>query len=396
MPSCKVSAYLFLTVLASRLFGAASAIAGEFIAKGGEPNAEIVNPSPPKAVTPARLESHFVSVAMAVLLCTFVVPRSARAEKPSDANKKSVKILGIGNSFLLNATDHLPGMAKAKGHELTLGIARLSSLQSHYNAALLCEKTPEDPKARLYKYQRGWWGPDRKQKMTLKEMLSGEDWDYVTLQQNSPNSYEIDTYRPYAQGLCDFIKKHAPQAEVVFHQTWPWRPDSSRKGMDKNPPGFMYRELTRCYYTIAREVGIKKIIPVGTAFQLAEESPEWKFQRDPNFDYENPKYPELPKEKNSLHSGWAWRTRGDKKVFKLDGSHTGGGGGILTGSVWHEFFFGEDVREFTGSPRYLSSEKTAALREFAHQAVNGVRPKAWPKDIEPLQVRVNWKRPVAE
>ena len=69
----------------------------------------------------------------------------------------------------------------------------------------------------------------------------------------------------------------------------------------------MYRELTRNYHTIAKEVGIKKIIPVGNAFQLAEETPEWKFARDPDFDYNNPKYPELPKEPNSLNGGFAWR-----------------------------------------------------------------------------------------
>jgi hypothetical protein len=312
--------------------------------------------------------------ALAVVVFSLVLTQSSHAKESPTMGKKSLKILGIGNSFLMNATNNLPGMVKKGGHELIFGLARASSLQSHYDAALLSEKNPEDPKAKCYKY--------KKQKMNLKEMLTAEKWDYVTLQQNSPNSYEIDTYRPVTQNLCNYIKKYAPQAEIVFHQTWPWRPDNHRKGMNKNPAGFMYRGLTRSYYTIAKEVGIKKIIPVGTAFQLAEESPEWKFERDPDFDFDNAKYPELPKAKNSLHGGWAWRDRGDKKLLKLDGSHAGGGGYILGACVWYEFFFGEDVRKFTGAPSYLTSEKAAALREFAHQAVNGVRPKAWPEEIE--------------
>ena len=87
----------------------------------------------------------------------------------------------------------------------------------------------------------------------------------------------------------------------------------------------MYQELTRNYNTIAKEVGIKKIIPVGNAFQLAEETPQWKFARDPDSDYNNPKYPELPKEPNSLNGGFAWReTDGAHKFFKLDGSHANG------------------------------------------------------------------------
>lgn len=321
------------------------------------------------------------AAALAVAVCLFAVHPSAKAQESAAEETKSLKILGIGNSFLMNATNNLPGMVERGGHELVFGLARASSLQSHADAAMLSEKNPDDPKAR-YKYQSGWWGTDPEQTMTLQEMLTGENWDYVTLQQNSPNSYEIDTYRPHTQILCDYIRKYAPQAEIVFHQTWPWRPDNPRKGMDKNPPGFMYRELTRCYYTIAKEVGIKRIIPVGTAFQLAEESPEWKFERDPDFDYENPTYPDVPKEKNSLHGGFQWRDKGGTKVFTLDGSHAGGGGYNLGAMVWYEFFYGEDVRKLTGVPSYISSEKMAALRNFAHQAVEGVRPEAWPEEIE--------------
>tara|TARA_B110000438_G_scaffold62570_1_gene63033 strand:- start:178 stop:663 length:486 start_codon:yes stop_codon:yes gene_type:complete len=153
--------------------------------------------------------------------------------------------------------------------------------------------------------------------------------------------------------------------------------------MDKKPPGFMYRELTRNYHTIAKEIGIKKIIPVGNAFQLAEETPAWKFARDPAFDYNNPKYPELPKEPNSLNGGFAWRgTDGADKIFKLDGSHASGAGSYLAACVWYEFFFGGDVRKITRNPGFLG-ERAASLREFAHQAVNGTRPKAWPSDTTP-------------
>jgi hypothetical protein len=67
----------------------------------------------------------------------------------------------------------------------------------------------------------------------------------------------------------------------------------------------MYQEFTRNYHTIAKEVGIKKIIPVGNAFQLVAEISEWKFVRDSDFDYKKPRYPELPKEPNSLNGGFA-------------------------------------------------------------------------------------------
>ncbi|MBT7256598.1 MAG: DUF4886 domain-containing protein, partial [Planctomycetaceae bacterium] len=239
------------------------------------------------------------TAALAVAVYSLALTQSVHAQASPSIETKSLKILGIGNSFLKNATNMLPGIVKDSGHELILGVAAPGgcTIQRHYDAALLGEANPEDPKAKLYDYNN--------QKMTLKEMLTAEKWDYVTIQQSSPNSFKIDTYRPYAQNLYDYIKKYTPEAEVVFHQTWAWRPDHNRMNMDKNPPGFMYQELTRNYNTIAKEVGIKKIIPVGNAFQLAEETPEWKFARDPDFDYSNPIYPELPKEPNSLNGGFA-------------------------------------------------------------------------------------------
>ena len=109
--------------------------------------------------------------------------------------------------------------------------------------------------------------------------------------------------------------------------------------------------------------------------------PEWKFARDPDFDYNNPKYPELPKEPNSLNGGFAWRgTDGADKVFKLDGSHTNGSR-QLSGRlcvVWN-FSLERNVREMKRNPTFLG-ERAASLRDFAHQAVNGARPKAWPSD----------------
>lgn len=313
--------------------------------------------------------------------------------------KKSLKVLGIGNSFLKNATNMLPGIVAKSGHELVLGVAAPGgrSLQNHYDAALLAEADPNDAKAKVYEY--------KKQKMTLKEMLTAEKWDYVTIQQSSPNSWKAESFRPHAQNLYDYVKKHAPQAEVVFHQTWAWRPDHNRMGMDKNPPGFMYRELTKNYFTVAKEIGITKIIPVGNAFQLAEESPEWKFARDPDFDYASPKYPELPKESNSLHGGFAWRSAtagtedvevgageadnsGANKVFKNDGSHASGAGSYLAACVWYEFFFGGDVRKVAQNPGFLG-DRASSLREIAHKAVSGgVRPAAWPQElVDPVNTK---------
>ncbi len=326
----------------------------------------------------------------AIFSAVSIVP-AAEPALPS-GGKKSLKILGIGNSFLRNATSALPKIVSEAGHELTLGVGAPGgrSLKNHYDAAMISEENPDDPRGRLYEY--------KSRKMSLKEILTAEKWDIVTIQQASPESWKSDSFRPYARNLLDYIKKYAPDAEVVYHQTWAWRPDHTRMGMDKQPAGFMYRELTRNYHASAREIGIKRIIPVGDAFQLAAESPEWKFERDPDFDYADPEYPSLPNEKNSIHGGFAWRTPssgdvdvevdasklagdGAGKVFRLDGSHANATGCYLAACVWFEFLYGEDVRKVESTPSWLTPERAASLREIAHQAVNGLRPKAWPADV---------------
>lgn len=313
---------------------------------------------------------------------------SAAVGQPAapDEGKKTIKILGLGNSFLRNATQMLPGLVESAGHEMILCKAAPGgwTLERHHAAAMLNEANPEIPTGKPYTYNG--------KKMSLKDLLIAEKWDFVTIQQSSPNSFKIDTYRPHAQNLYDYIEKNAPDAEVVFHQTWAWREDNPRMQMNENPNAFMYEGLTRSYYTIAKEVGIARIIPVGNAFRLASESPEWTFERDPEFDYANPQYPNLPKEKNSLNGGFAWRNTatdkaedkgtGPSKVFSLDGSHANSAGMYLGACVWFEFFFEDDVRKIKANPGFLG-ERASSLRDIAHKVVTeDVRPAAWPRDLK--------------
>src|SRR3546814_7918757 len=62
------------------------------------------------------------------------------------------------------------------------------------------------------------------------ELLVGQPWDIVTLQQNSMNSSDLDTYRPYASHLYHYIREHQPHAEVIVHQTWAYRSDAEQFG----------------------------------------------------------------------------------------------------------------------------------------------------------------------
>ena len=198
------------------------------------------------------------AAALAVAVCSLALTQSVHAQASPSIEKKSLKILGIGNSFLKNATNMLPGIVKDSGHELILGVAAPGgrTIQNHYEAALLGEANPEDPKAKLYEYN--------KQKMTLKEMLTAEKWDYVTIQQSSPNSFKIDTYRPYCAEPLRLHQESIPHKPRLFStRLGPGDRIITGKIWTKNLPDLCIRSSPATTTPSPKRLGLRKLFPSG-------------------------------------------------------------------------------------------------------------------------------------
>ena len=86
-----------------------------------------------------------------LLHCGAVAAQSAADEASQPDGTRTLKILGIGNSFLRNVVNHLPGLVQAGGHNFVLGAGTPGgrALQNHYEAAMLGDANPEDPKDRI-------------------------------------------------------------------------------------------------------------------------------------------------------------------------------------------------------------------------------------------------------
>ncbi len=279
-----------------------------------------------------------------------------------------MRILAVGNSFSANATRFLKEIVESAGDcRLEFGHACIGGcpLEKHYKLAVKHERSPGNPEGKPY-----WHGGKR---MSLKAMLRMEKWDYVTIQQYSMFSFQIGTYRPWGARLCGYIRKYAPQAEIVFHQTWAYREDDFYIFNRKFTPEKMYRGLSHAYKTIAAELGIKRIIPVGDAFHLATTSPRWKFIPDSKFASCNPGFPNLPKEKHSLHAGYFWRDQDGVKLLGYDSHHANVAGEFLGGCVWFEFFFGMDCRRIKFRPEQISAKDAEFLKSVAHKAASSGR-----------------------
>jgi len=315
-------------------------------------------------------------LALAVVVVTLVMPAAALAEPSA---QREIKVLGIGNSFTGNAFALLRPMgAECEKCRLTLGAGIIGgcSMEKHMRLAKLHEAEPDNPDGKPYSVTvTDSEGKRIRKKVGLSELLASDTWDIVTIQQLSAQSPDVANYRPYAKELYDYIKKHAPQAEVVMHQTWAYRVDGDFDRVFRDKPGYgqedMYRDLNTAYNTIAKELGVR-LIPVGAAFQLARELRP--YVSAPTTDPKTLVRPNLPKDKNSLCTGWYW-DRSDPDKLGCDTHHAGIQGQYLAAAVWFEFLTGLSAHAEGIEVGNLSDEDVEFLSKVAHMVVaEGKRP----------------------
>ena len=287
---------------------------------------------------------------------------------PAKSEAKTVRLLTVGNSFSANATHYLSDLAKARGSVLIHQpiVVGGATLELHWGRAELHEKDPQDP--------AGLYG-----KRSLKQELSSQPWDFVTIQQASIKSHDVATYRPFAKQLREYIKQHSPQAELLIHQTWAYRCDDPRFAVAKPKAGEpatqaeMYRMLTDAYTTIADELGVRRI-PVGDAFYLADTDPQWGYQPDQTYDLQQKEPTTLPNQTHSLHVGWRLtKEKSGSQKLTMDGHHANSAGEYLGACVWYEVLFGNSAVGNEFIPAGLEKDHAQFLQETAHKAVSASR-----------------------
>ena len=314
---------------------------------------------------PMNLISFYLSVRRRLALAMTVLVSVATL---SAAERTSLKLFTIGNSFSDYPLAYLPALAKAGGKTLIIGRACLGgcSLESH--AGYLAKAEANDSAGRVYKE----WG--KTNAATLPEALSADKWDIVTIQQASKESYKPETYHPAVDQIIAAIHKYAPQAEIVIQETWAYRED--HPFFHKND-GFtqqkMYEGLRAAYHQLAAETGYR-IIPTGDAIELARKTQHWTFVPDKNFNLENPPAGQVPNEPTSLNAGWGWVTnKAGILKFTQDSKHLSTAGKYLAAAVWYQTFFNTDAVPASFLPSGISAEDAADLRIHASAAVKTER-----------------------
>ena len=186
---------------------------------------------------------------------------------------KTLKVLAIGNSFSNNTTRFLYDIAKAEGVEnITLGRLYIGgcSLEKHMKCA-----TTNSTEYKYYKNTTGNW--ETIESATLLYGLQDEQWDIITMQQQSGRSGLPDSYDPYLGQLIEYVNtyKTNPDAKLVWHMTWAYQNDSTQSAFANyaNNQDTMYQCIvTATQEKIVNNEAFSAIIPAGTAVQNARTS----------------------------------------------------------------------------------------------------------------------------
>lgn len=239
-----------------------------------------------------------------------------------------MNILAIGNSFSQDATRYLHDIALTDGIDLEVVNLYIGgcSLETHWNNAI------NDLRAYVYELN----GVPTKKLVSIKEALESNKWDYITLQQVSHLSIDYRTYQPYLYNLSDYVKKFAPHARQVIHQTWAYEEGSERLTVELGYSNQyeMFLDLKSAYERASKDLGNLKIIPSGESFQIAI-------------------------------------SNGVRGLYR-DGFHASlGSGRYLLGAVWYQALTGRSI--FTNTFRELDEpideEEILILQKSAHEAV---------------------------
>ncbi|NLB69569.1 MAG: DUF4886 domain-containing protein [Lentisphaerae bacterium] len=253
-----------------------------------------------------------------------------------------MKVLSVGNSFSVNAHTYLRKIAKAGKSDLTLFNCYIGgcTLERHMTHVDAFEADEKDPEGSPYPIAGG-------EMLSLRDALLLDQWEIVTIQQASHESFKPQSFYPHAARLAEYILKYAPKAEIVVHQTWAYRDDHAFWG-DKNfNTDIMYKALRKTYHDFCKENNYR-MIPSGDAFQNARVSKMWG---KPVFS---------KKRKNGMMK---------RSLHVDDAFHANSNGCYLLGCIWFEFLFGKDVREIRFKPWSIPRSDASILREIAHKTI---------------------------
>ena len=184
-----------------------------------------------------------------------------------------MKILSIGNSFSQDAQRYLHAVAKNDGIHIKCVNLYIGacSLRTHYLNML-------DNNA-YYDFEFN--GEKTGIKVSIAEALASDGWDYITLQQVSSQSFNIETFSPYIEELAKLALKYCPKAKLLIHETWSYETGSEKiKSLGFQTDSEMFAAIKSSYEKATKLINADGIIPSGEVLLKARELGITNIHRD--------------------------------------------------------------------------------------------------------------------
>lgn len=184
-----------------------------------------------------------------------------------------MRVLSISNSFGVDANRYLHQIARSAGVKLDICTLYIGGcpLELHYRN-MLGDKEIYD----LY-----FNGFNTGFKTSISEALLSGRWDVVAIQQASHFSPKPDSYTPYAEELCDYIRTCQPKAKIFIHQTWAYEDGSVKlENMGYETAKAMFADIEKAYEVCGKAVEADDIIPCGKLMMALLDQGIEKVHRD--------------------------------------------------------------------------------------------------------------------
>ena len=191
-------------------------------------------------------------------------------QMPQSTKDGILKILTIGNSFSDDTMQYVYKIAKSAGvSKIKLGNLYIGGCTLDMHAA-----NARGNKA-AYEYRTNFadtWHTTADYKM--KDAITSENWDFISLQQASGSSGISSTYSQLDY-LTDYVRSLAPNATLVWNMTWAYQQDSTHGEFYKYESDQikMYRSILSAVDSeVLTKEEIAHVVPNGTAIQNARTS----------------------------------------------------------------------------------------------------------------------------
>jgi len=192
--------------------------------------------------------------------------------------KKTFKILAVGNSLSFDTLFYVYDFAKELGYEdVVVGNLYIGScsIKRHWNNAKRNRGAYEYKKKYMDYSERnnGKWEVSKG--VSIEKGLLDEDWDYVMLSQYSADNGRVKSYK-YLNKLVKYVKNRVgDNTKIIWNMIWAFQGDYNheRFAYYNYNQKTMYKKIVRATKKkVIKNADISTIIPSATVIQNARNS----------------------------------------------------------------------------------------------------------------------------